>query len=419
MNIQPPLRYFSKDPETTSNMNKGTIIKLVATAIVILLTVPAGNLNAIPAFARKYQISCQVCHTPAMPRLKAFGAEFANNGFRMTEFEAPRYYVETGDEKLSLFREVPLAIRLEGYATLNFDNEGTVDFAAPFVAKILSGGELSEKLSYYFYFLMNETGTVVGLEDAFFMYHDFLNAGINLYVGQFQVSDPLFKGELRLTLEPYQIYAFKPEGSSIDLKYDRGIIVDKTFKTGTQVVGEIVNGSGLDPAWGEFLFDKDKYKNFMLRITQPIGKNISIGFFGYTGKEVISNSATPYTNEIKMYGPDIAIDINQKLMLNLQYVWRTDSELYNSTDEVTLTDIATHGGFAEIIYSPKGDNSKFYMAGLVNLVNSQIDDLDYQSATIHFGYLLRRNVRLVTEGSYIFSGINPYAKASAGVISAF
>ncbi len=40
-----------------------------------------------------------------------------------------------------------------------------------------------------------------------------LATGINFFVGQFQASDPLFKGELRLTLEPYKIYGVKPEGS--------------------------------------------------------------------------------------------------------------------------------------------------------------------------------------------------------------
>jgi hypothetical protein len=267
---------------------------------------------------------------------------------------------------------------------------------------------------------MNETGTVVGLEDAFMMYHDFLGAGINLYVGQFSVSDPLFKNELRLMLEPYQIYAVKPEGSSIDLKYDRGIMFDKSFKTGTTFVGEIVNGSGLDPAWGEFLFDKDKYKNFMLRISQSLSKSISIGFFGYTGKETISDDLTdPYTNQVQMYGPDVSIDIGGKLMINMQYVWRTDSEVYDLAAEEMMTDLTSRGGFAEIIYAPKADMSKWYMAGLVNLVDSQIDDLDYQSATLHFGYLLRRNVRAVAEGTYIFSGVNPYAKASLGFVSAF
>ena len=90
-----------------------------------------------------------------MPRLKAFGDEFAGNGFRMTEYESPRYFIQqAGDDRLSLFRELPLAIRIDGFASYNFGNEGSADFGAPFVLKILSGGELSDKLSYYFYFLL-------------------------------------------------------------------------------------------------------------------------------------------------------------------------------------------------------------------------------------------------------------------------
>ena len=103
---------------------------------------------------------------------------------------------------------------MDGFASYNFGNEGSADFAAPFVLKILSGGEISDKLSYYFYFLFNERGSIAGLEDAFLMYHDFLGSGINLYAGQFQVSDPLFKGELRYTLEPYKIYGSAPGTSS-------------------------------------------------------------------------------------------------------------------------------------------------------------------------------------------------------------
>lgn len=400
-------------------MKKSMFARIVIPAVLVLMVIPAQNAGAIPAFARKYQISCQVCHTPAAPALKPFGDEFAAAGFRMTKYEAPRYFIEAGDDRLSLLRELPLAIRLEGYATFNFENDGTIDFAAPFVAKILSGGELSEKLSYYFYFLMNEAGTVVGLEDAFLMYHDFLNAGINLYIGQFQASDPIYKGELRLTLEPYQIYAVKPEGSSADLKYDRGIMFDKSFKSGTTVVGEILNGSGLDPAWGEFLFDKDKYKNFMLRIVQSVGKSVSLGFFGYTGKEVISPEGFgPYTSVIKMYGPDLSLDFGGKLMINLQYLWRTDSQVNIPGEEPLLTDVRTSGGFAEIIFAPKADMSKWYFTGLINYITSDLSDLDYSSATLHIGHLLRRNVRVVAEYTHIFSG-DPYGKLSAGFVTAF
>jgi len=115
----------------------------------------------------------------------------------------------------------------------------------------------------------------------------------------------------------------------------------------------------------------------------------------------------------------MAINFNQKLFVNVQYLWRTDSEVYSLASEENITDVSTSGGFVEIIYAPKADNSKVYLAGLVNIVQSQIDELDYQGATLHIGYVVRRNVRLVAEGTYIFSGASPYAKASAGFVSAF
>ena len=387
-------------------------------AILFLLLIPAKSGIAIPAFARKYQISCQVCHSPAIPRLKPFGDEFAGNGFRLKEYESPRYFIQTGDDKLSLFRELPLAIRIDGFASYNFNNEGTPDFAAPFVLKILSGGEISDHLSYYFYFLMNERGSVAGLEDAFLIYNNFLNTGINLYAGQFQVSDPLFKSEIRYTLEPYQIYGSAPGTSTADLKYDRGAISEKDFSTGTTVVAQILNGCGIGEAREGYIFDKDKYKNFMLRINQSIGKYISIGVFGYTGREVVYDPYYTDVSQIQMFGPDLTIDIDEKLIINAQYVRRTDSRVLTGAPDAVEDDVMTSGAFAEVIYAPKGDMSKWYLTGLYNWVESDYNSLDYSSATLHAGYLLRRNMRVVGEFTQI---LNPdsYGKVSVGIITAF
>ena len=388
-------------------MKRYYFYQLATMAVFLSVIVPDNKCNAIPAFARKYQISCQVCHSPAMPRLKAFGNEFAGNGFRMTKYESPRYFIPTGDERLSLFREVPIAFRFEGFAAYNGNNEGKTDFSAPFVVKILSGGELSDHISYYFYFLLNETGSVAGLEDAFLIYNNLFGSGINFTIGQFQVSDPLYKGELRYTMEPYMIYAVSPGNSSANLKYDRGIIFDKGFKTGTSLFAEILNGCGIGPADEGLVFDKDKYKNFMMRIKQDIGKNFSIGLMGYTGKEDLADPSmvsANLTNKIRMLGPDMSLNFNDKFVLNVQYVRRLDSEVFIGTNGVIQENITTDGGFAEVIYSPKGDMSKWYLTGLLNIVESDADGLDYRSATLHAGYVLRRNVRLVTEYSYKFSG---------------
>lgn len=387
-------------------------------AISILTFLSGNKLFAIPAFARKYQISCQVCHAPAMPRLKAFGEDFASNGFRMTEYEAPRYYIPAGDDRLSLFRELPLAIRMDGFVTYNFDKLKQADFGSPFVIKIMTGGELSEKLSYYFYFLFNERGSVAGVEDAFLMYHDLLGTGINLYLGQFQASDPLFKGELRYTLEEYAIYGFAPGNSSASLKYDRGLTIEKPFSTGTTILAEILNGSGIGEAGENFLFDRDKYKNFLFRISQSIGKNLSVGLIGYTGKENLMDTLGVFTNSIRMWGPDIKLNFGDKFVLNMQYVKRTDSEVFMAEEGSKIPDVNSQGGFAELIYSPKGDMSKWYLTGLFNWIDSDIDQLDYRSATLHAGYLLRRNFRLVSEYTYKFSGIK-YGKVNVGFVTAF
>jgi hypothetical protein len=211
------------------------------------------------------------------------------------------------------------------------------------------------------------------------------------------------------------IYAASPGNSSVDLKYDRGIIFDKGFETGTTLVFELLNGNGIGTAGEGWKFDKDKYKNVMLRINQSAGP-LSLGIFGYAGKEELFLGMTPGLNKIYMVGPDVSLNIDEKFVLNLQYVIRNDTHAF--TEMGALNNIRTRGGFAEAIYSPKGDMSNWYLTGLVNFVESDDDVLDYTSATLHAGYLLRRNVRLVTEYTHQFSGAS-YGRVSAGFVSAF
>ncbi|MCW8812722.1 MAG: hypothetical protein OQK65_04230, partial [Chlorobium sp.] len=105
----------------------------------IIFTFLASDIFAIPAFARKYNMSCKTCHSP-FPYLKAYGNDFAGNGFQLKDKDAPRYYVETGDDKLSLLRDFPLAVRLEGYVTYNQGNTEQSDFTTPLLFKLLTGG---------------------------------------------------------------------------------------------------------------------------------------------------------------------------------------------------------------------------------------------------------------------------------------
>jgi hypothetical protein len=244
-----------------------------------------------------------------------------------------------------------------------------------------------------------------------------VGTGVNFSIGQFQVCDPMYKRELRLTLEDAGILTVAPGNSTAVLTYDRGIMFDYEIpKLKTQFVAEILNGSGIGSAGEKLLFDKDKYKNVMGRVSQPIDKNREIGFFGYSGKERIRETPDLVNNKIIMFGPSLNLSFNEKLMVNLHYMKRIDSEVYVEADDIIVQDVLTQGGFAEVIFTPKGDISKGYLTSLLNWVDSDLPELDYESATIHAGYIFRRNVRLFSEYT-IFSG--GAGRLSLGFVSAF
>jgi len=381
----------------------------------------AEQLQAIPAFARKYRLSCTTCHAPAAPALKPYGDDFAGNGFRLEDEQSPRYYTETGDTKLSLIRELPVSVRLEGFVNYNLAGNEKTDFAAPYLMKFMSGGEISEKLSYYFYFYFSERGEVAGVEDAFLMYNNLFGIDFDIALGQFQVSDPLFKRELRLSLEDYVLYTSQIGTSGIAMTYDKGVMLTLGLDSGTGITVEIVNGNGIGEARNR-VFDKDKYKNVLAKVSQGIGDVLTVGAFVFTGKEELVHAAvSDIVNEVFMWGPDVSFTPTDKWTLNAQYLHRNDSEVFrNMSNTQTMSDITTDGAMAELIFSPKGDQSDWYLLGLYNWVESDFNMADYQSVTFHAGYLLRRNVRLAAEYTLDFThSDNSVNKLSFGFISAF
>lgn len=363
---------------------------LLLAMMIISLATPQPA-DAIPAFARKYQMSCTTCHNP-VPRLKDYGDEFAANGFALRDKDAPRYFVETGDSKLSLIRDFPIAVRMDGFIKYESATDRDVDLSAPYIVKLLSGGALTQDVAYYFYFYMSEHGEIVGIEDAYIMFNNLFGSELDFYLGQFQVCDPLFKRELRLTYEDYQIYKTKVGKSQISLSYDRGFMMTYGFPSGTDFVLEVVNGNGLAEADDFKVYDTDKYKSVAGRISQDVGDYLRIGGFGYWGKE-----GSHKQNEVWYLGPDLTLTDGKYLTLNAQYLERRD------TDPLFVCacrgEIKTRGAMVELVLTPEGDRSGWYGVGLFNWVESDMERR-YRSVSGHLGYLLRTNIRLVGELTY-------------------
>lgn len=383
---------------------------ITAIAVALIITaVLAFDAEAIPAFARKYNMSCKVCHAP-FPKVKPYGEDFAANGFQLPGKEPPRYAKKTGDDLLLLMREVPLALRFELYGQYENDRKVDEDFRTPYILKLMSGGNIFKDISYYFYFFISERGEMAGVEDAFVMFNNLFTdeQDLDLYVGQFQVSDPLFKRELRLEQEDYQIYRVRPGKSRSNLTYDRGLMLAYGLPSKTDLVLEVVNGNGISTT---DVFDEDSYKNFLFRVSQEIIPPVRIGAFGYYGKE----KPDSIDNELYMLGADMTLG-NDKVEFNAQFVYRADTNpelLVSKPGERSVT----QGGFAELIISPNGDESRFTGTLLYNIVDSDTPGLDYKSYTASVSYLLARNFRIVGEYTYVQD--SKVSKITAGVVTAF
>jgi hypothetical protein len=143
----------------------------VARAVLVLVAFLVGEstAHALPAFARKYQTSCQTCHI-VFPKLNAFGEAFRLRGYRMpgeTEDMIKQPPVSLGAPAYKrLFPQavwpgeissyVPLAVNIE-MANVNassLNEDGTVtsvknDLQLPTEVALLGAGTLGDHVSFW------------------------------------------------------------------------------------------------------------------------------------------------------------------------------------------------------------------------------------------------------------------------------
>lgn len=395
---------------------KRTVLNAALTALLFLPLVPSPA-QGIPAFARKYKLTCALCHAP-VPRLTAFGEDFAGNGFQLARGETPVDTVTTGDPMLRLQRDIPLAIRVDAYMSGLSGGDGVVatDLKIPWGIKVLSGGQVTNDISYYMYFFLSERGEVAGLEDAYLQFNDVLGSGWDLLAGQFQVSDPLYKRELRLEYEDYMPYRVRVGETRADLTYERGLMAVSSPWKDADLFLQVVNGRGLSAATEAKNFDTDNGKHFGVRLSQGLGFARVGGFF-YTGEETVDDRGSA----LQVFGPDATLPLGEKVEFNLQYLYRKDENPFFletcvrndprcsfGADEPLETEVDSYMG--EMLFFPQGAGGNVHFTALYNRVeaNSPIFTVrageegyleKYESIGFTANYLYARNVRLIAEVS--------------------
>src|SRR5713101_1122564 len=112
------------------------IKRLILPTATVLAVAVAAPVQAIPAFARRYGVSCHFCHD-GYPKLNPMGYAFRARGFRMEK--------EDAFELDKWARSVPLTLRASG---THFFVERGDDTNSGFL-KGVSAGNLGRRLSYW------------------------------------------------------------------------------------------------------------------------------------------------------------------------------------------------------------------------------------------------------------------------------
>ena len=321
--------------------------------------------QAMPVFARQYDMSCNVCHS-AFPRLNAFGETFRDDmNMRMPNWRE-KTTVDVKDDMLALPRSLPLAIRAQAFVqgrqgkqidqlTGETLNHSSFDFQTPYLIKLLSSAPLSDHITFYFYGIFaekGENGTTL-IEDAWFRHDDVLGTGVSAQLGQFQISDLMFPRETRLTFQDFQVYRMA------GVTYDRGVLFGRGFGPVEFEIGA-VNGNGIEQNFNinspginrpDRMFDNDDRKSVFLRVGTDLGP-VSVGLFGLTGEQrtaagAIGEASGARTTDRRIYGIDLSGQIGTKTHWFLQTLWnRWDGFL----DADPARNFRWFGGFFGIDY---------------------------------------------------------------------
>jgi hypothetical protein len=322
--------------EARLNMRSMTaFFRMLGCALALLAIWNWPSAEAIPAFARKYQTSCQTCHI-AFPKLNPFGMAFRLRGYHLP------------DETEDLIKEKPISLGAPAYKKLwpqtvwPSDMPGTVplslgtiftdatertteegesktiknDLRFPEEVAILSGGTLGESISFFGEIVFaSEIGEIgVELEHAQVNFNGPFGSGhaFNVKVGRFmpEMTQSFSHGSVLTTEGPAALFGFVPisahGGSEVGGEEGAGIALPHTVDgleaygiLGHRILYSVGFSNGLGP--GPDSMDGNSAKDVFGRAAFKIGglpwdgegyvasdKNWSelsmqVGVFGYRG----------------------------------------------------------------------------------------------------------------------------------------
>jgi hypothetical protein len=189
--------------------SRGLPLLVAALAGVLVYFAAVRDALAVPSFARKYQTSCQTCHT-IFPVLNPFGEAFRRDGYRFpsqngsVDSDAVKTsmialgqeeYVKTFPDSVwpdKIADAIPLSVMFNGGVPINMPDSEAKDAAGNTFTwsgiqaelHVFGAGAFNDSLTYFTQLTINDTG--LDIETGYLLWNDIVGPrhAFNLWVGR-------------------------------------------------------------------------------------------------------------------------------------------------------------------------------------------------------------------------------------------
>lgn len=254
-------------------------MKRLAVGIVVLLGITLGHAGtawAIPAWARKYGVSCNVCHRPSVPRLNDYGHRFRKLGYRVPE--------EVGHQPE--YKEIGQYISMRGrmrYDHEDFDHGRNTSGFRWNDATLFYAGPVTPNLSSFFELEVNESNEIEPLGQFSWLFGE-PKRYAQLRIGQFHALSRVGWGGFD---RPSGISTATPIASTLTTtanpftlgKDQRGLELTVGVNEDIRLIGQVLNGLNTSGEGTTGTRDNDTNKDVLLAYEHMFGKHGS----GLTG----------------------------------------------------------------------------------------------------------------------------------------
>lgn len=322
-------------------ISKGFVLGGVVGALLLVGT----DAEAIPAFARKYKVGCNVCHT-IYPQLNRFGRDFRDNGFRMPDEvqellkknTAPvashdpasgGAAAQAGADFWSFIpEEIPFSIQAKLHGVLAPKSDVKTDFQFEEL-QLQSGGTFTSRVSYYLHHHLAEEGEPGELYAGWLRFNNLFGSNwLNVTVGQTEL--PLsFSPEIeRLSSFAYLVFDRQVGANTFNLNRPQlGVQLFGQSDRGTKIWAGVANGSGLAVNEATETFDNNSFKDVYARVGQELGEHF-IGAYVYYGRSRTSTTAADdVSNTFVRVGGDAFVNLSKVTISGTALYARDDNPL--------------------------------------------------------------------------------------------